>query len=213
MKDKVYIIGAGGHAQVVIDAIMNSGLQAYGIFDDNESLIGKNIFQIPILGKIEKAKEYENGRFIVAIGDNEIRTKIVKNLGFSDDKFYTVVHPSAVIGKNVEIGAGTMVLGGVVINTGTSIGRHCIINTSASIDHHNKISDFVHIAPGTHTGGNVTIGEGALIGIGASIIPGVKIGKRSVIGTGTVVIKDVPDYATVVGNPGKIIKMKGEGIR
>jgi len=207
MSEKIFVIGVGGHAEVVIDAILSSGLRVYGIFDDNESLIGKNIFQIPILGKIEKAMEITDGKFIVAIGDNEIRMKIVKNLGFSDDKFYTVVHPSAVIGKNVEIGAGTMVLGGVVINTGTSIGRHCIINTSSSIDHHNKISDFVHIAPGTHTGGNVEIKEGTLLGIGTSVIPGIKIGKWSIIGAGTVVIEEVPDYATVVGVPGRVIKI------
>jgi acetyltransferase EpsM len=208
MSDKIYIIGAGGHGQVVIDAILSSGLQVYGIFDDNESLIGKSIFQIPVLEKIEKVMEITDGEFVVAIGGNEIRMKIVKNLGFSDDKFYTVVHTSAVIGKNVEIGAGTMVLGGVVINTGTSIGRHCIINTSASVDHHNEIGDFVHAAPGVHTGGNVTIGEGTFIGIGASIIPGVKIGKWSIIGAGTVVIKDVPDYVTVVGVPGMVIKRR-----
>ena len=207
MSEKIFVIGVGGHAEVVIDAILSSGLRVYGIFDDNESLIGKNIFQIPILGKIEKAMEITDGKFIVAIGDNEIRMKIVKNLGFSDDKFYTVVHPSAVIGKNVGIGAGTMVLGGVVINTGTSIGRHCIINTSSSIDHHNKISDFVHIAPGTHTGGNVEIKEGTLLGIGTSVIPGIKIGKWSIIGAGTVVIEEVPDYATVVGVPGRVIKI------
>jgi acetyltransferase EpsM len=207
MSEKIFVIGAGGHAEVVIDAILSSGLQVYGIFDDNESLIGKNIFQIPILGKIEKAMEITDGKFIVAIGDNEIRMKIVKNLSFSDDKFYTVVHPSAVIGKNVEIGAGTMVLGGVVINTGTSIGRHCIINTSSSLDHHNKISDFVHIAPGTHTGGNVEIKEGTLLGIGTSVIPGIKIGKWSIIGAGTVLIEEVPDYATVIGVPGRVIKI------
>ena len=207
MSEKIFVIGAGGHAEVVIDAILSSSLQVYGIFDDNKSLIGKNIFQIPILGKIEKVMEITDGKFIVAIGDNEIRMKIVKNLGFSDDKFYTVVHPSAVIGKNVEIGAGTMVLGGVVINTGTSIGRHCIINTSSSIDHHNKISDFVHITPGTHTGGNVGIKEGTLVGIGTSVIPGIKIGKWSIIGAGTVVIEEIPDYATVVGVPGRVIKI------
>jgi len=207
MSEKIFVISAGGHAEVVIDAILSSGLQVYGIFDDNESLIGKNIFQVPILGKIEKAMEITNGKFIVAIGDNEIRMKIVKKLGFSDDNFFTVVHPSAIISKNVEIGAGTMVLGGVVINTGTSIGRHCIINTSSSIDHHNKISDFVHIAPGTHTGGNVEIKEGTLLGIGTSVIPGIKIGKWSIIGAGTVVIEEVPDYAAVVGVPGRVIKI------
>jgi len=207
MKEKIFVTGAGGHAGVVIDAILSSSLQVYGIFDDNESLIGKNIFEIPILGKIEKAKEITDGKFVVAIGDNETRMKIVEKLGFPDDKFFTVIHPSAIISKNIQIGCGSMILGGVVINTGTSIGRHCIINTSSSIDHHNKISDFVHIAPGTHTGGNVEIDEGAFLGIGTSVIPGIKIGKWSIIGAGTVVIEEVPDYATVVGVPGRVIKI------
>jgi acetyltransferase EpsM len=207
MSEKIFVIGAGGHAKVVIDVILSSGLQVSGIFDDDESLTGQHIFQIPVLGKIEKVKEYDDGKFIVAIGDNEIRMKIVKNLSFSYDKFYTIVHPSAIIGKKVEIGAGSMILGGVVINTGTFIGKHSIINTSSSVDHHNRISDFVHIAPGTHTGGNVEIGEGALVGIGTSIIPGIKIGKWSIIGAGTVVIEEVPDYATVVGVPGRVIKI------
>jgi acetyltransferase EpsM len=103
-----------------------------------------------------------------------------------------------------------LILEGVVINTGTSIGKHCIINTSSSLDHHNKISDFVHIAPGTHTGGNVEIDEGAFLGIGTSVIPGIKIGKWSIIGAGSVVIEDVPDYATVVGVPGRVIKRRQE---
>ena len=207
-KDKVYIIGTGGHAQVVIDAILNSGFDVSGIFDDNKSLIGQYIFNIPVLGKIEKVREYDDSRFVVAIGDNETRMQIVEKLGFPDERFFTVIHPSAVIGKNVEIGVGSMVLGGVVINTGTSIGKHCIINTSASIDHHNKISDFVHVAPGTHTGGNVTIEEGSFLGIGVSVIPGIKISKWSIIGAGSVAIEDVPDYATVVGVPGRVIKRR-----
>jgi acetyltransferase EpsM len=207
-KDKIYIIGTGGHAQVVIDAILNSGFDVSGIFDDNKSLIGQYIFNIPVLGKIEKVREYDDSRFVVAIGDNETRMQIVEKLGFPDERFFTVIHPSAVIGKNVEIGVGSMVLGGVVINTGTSIGKHCIINTSASIDHHNKISDFVHVAPGTHTGGNVTIEEGSFLGIGVSVIPGIKISKWSIIGAGSVAIEDVPDYATVVGVPGRVIKRR-----
>ena len=210
MSEKIFVIGAGGHAEVVIDAILSSGLQVSGIYDDDESLMGQHIFEIPVLGKIEKAKEYEDGKFVVAIGDNETRMKAVNNLSFPDTKFLTVIHPSAVIGKNVQIGHGSMILGDVVINNGSVIGKHCIINTSSSVDHHNKISDFVHIAPGTHTGGNVEIDEGTFLGIGNSVIPGIKIGKWSVIGAGTVVIEDVPDYATVVGVPGMVIKRRQE---
>lgn len=206
MEEKLFVIGAGGHAQVVIDAILRSGAKVHGIFDDNINLLGKSIFDVPIIGRIEEAKGYENGKFIVAIGDNKVRMSIVEKLGFSSNSFFTVIHPSAILGKDVEIGVGSMILGGVVINTGTIVGEHCIINTSSSIDHHNKIFNFVHIAPGTHTGGNVEVEEGAFVGIGASIIPGVKIGSWSTVGAGSVVIDDVSAYSTVVGVPAKVIK-------
>lgn len=70
------------------------------------------------------------------------------------------------------------------------------------------ISDYVHISPNVSLAGNVEVGEGTHIGIGASIIQGIKIVKWCTIGAGAVIIKDVPDCATVVGNPGKIIKIK-----
>lgn len=209
MEEKLFVIGAGGHAQVVIDAILRSGLKVHGIFDDNIKLLGKRIFDIPIIGMVEEAKSYGNGKFVVAIGDNKVRMSIVEKLGFSPNNFFTVIHPSAILGKDVEVGAGSMILGGVVINTGTTIGEHCIINTSSSIDHHNKISNFVHIAPGTHTGGNVEVEEGAFVGIGTSIIPGIRVGRWSIVGAGSVVIDDVLGYSTVVGVPAKAIKKEG----
>ena len=94
---------------------------------------------------------------------------------------------------------GTVVMAGVSINADTRIGFHCIINTNASID-------YVYISPNAALAGNVLVKEGAHIGIGASIIQGVKIGRWSTIGAGAVIIDDIPDFAVVVGNPGKVIK-------
>ena len=211
MSKKLYIIGAGGHGQVVLDCARAVGFEIDGFLDDNEELIGKVINGIEVIGKVELAKTLE-GFFLVAVGDNSKRKAIVEKLNFGKEKFARVIHPSAVIGSDVEIGEGSMIIGGVVINTNTKIGKHVILNTSSSIDHHNEIGDFVHIAPGTHTGGNVYVGEGAFVGIGVSIIPHIGTGKWSTIGAGSVIIEDVPDYATVVGNPGRIIKMKGETV-
>ena len=160
---------------------------------------------IPIVGPIMFAKELE-GRFVVAIGDNKVRSEIVKKLSLPDDRYFTVIHPSTVIGNNVEIGPGTMIIGGVIINIGTKIGKHVIVNTSSSLDHHNIIGDFVHIGPGTHTGGNVVVEEGAFLGIGTSVIPGKKIGKWAKIGAGAVVIDNIPPYTTSVGVPARVIK-------
>jgi sugar O-acyltransferase (sialic acid O-acetyltransferase NeuD family) len=209
---KLYIIGAGGHGQVVLDCARASGFEIGGFLDDNEELYGKIINGVEVIGKVELSKRLD-GLFIVAIGDNTKRKEVVETLNFGKGKFAKVIHPSATIGSNVEIGEGSMIIGGVVVNTNTKIGRHVIINTSSSIDHHNEIGDFVHIAPGTHTGGNVHVGEGAFVGIGVSVIPEVKVGKWSIVGAGSVIIEDVPDYATVVGNPGKVIKIRGERVK
>lgn len=206
-KSEIYIIGAGGHCLVILDALLKLGIKPKGIFDDNKDLWNKEILGIKILGSIELSKSID-GKFIVAIGENRIRKDIVEFLKFPDDKYFTVIHPFTSIGINVEIGNGSMIVGGVVINSGTKIGKHVIINTSSSIDHHNIIEDFVHIAPGTHTGGNVKVGEGSFLGIGVSVIPNIKIGKWTIVGAGSTIINDIPDNVTVVGVPGRIIKRR-----
>jgi sugar O-acyltransferase (sialic acid O-acetyltransferase NeuD family) len=108
------------------------------------------------------------------------------------------------------VGEGTVVFHNSVIQAGSVIGKHCIINTAASIDHDCKLEDFVHISPNATLSGNVKVGEGSHIGAGATIIQGITIGKWCTVGAGAVVIKDVPDYATVVGVPARVIKLKPE---
>ena len=203
---KVYIIGAGGHGEVVWDTLGELGYSPIGFLDDAypEST---SVSSKPVLGKVSLAKELE-GLFVVAIGDNLIRRKIVSKLNFPDERYLTVIHPTAFVAKDVKIGAGTMIIAHSVINARSVIGKHVIVNTSASLDHHNFIEDFTHIAPGTHTGGNVKIKECAFVGIGVSVIPDKTIGKWATVGAGSVVIEDVPDYVTVVGVPAKIIKTK-----
>jgi acetyltransferase EpsM len=97
-------------------------------------------------------------------------------------------------------------MAGAILNPNVKVGKHCIVNSGAVIEHDCILDNFVHLSPNAALAGNVSIGEGAHIGIGSSIIQGVKIGKWATIGAGTVVLNDVPDYAVIVGNPGKIIK-------
>jgi len=205
MKKKLYIIGAGGHGKVILDCALSAGFEVVGIFDDNIKLLGKKIAGAEVLGRIDLAKK-AIGPFVVAIGDNNKRKLVVDRLGIPDENFAIVIHPSAVVGRDVTLLPGSMIIAGVVINTGSVIGRHTIINTSSSIDHHNEIGDLVHIAPGVHTGGYVDVGELSFIGLGASIVNDVKIGKKVVVGAGSVVIKDIPDNVTVVGIPARVIK-------
>ena len=113
----------------------------------------------------------------------------------------SLIHPSAIIGTDVEIGMGTVIMAGVVINSSCRIGKGCIINTSSSLDHDNFIEDYVHISPGARTAGSVTIGKGTWLGIGSVVSNNVNVCGDCMIGAGAVVVKDVTEPGTYVGVP------------
>lgn len=197
----MHIIGASGHAKVVIDILILQNQKISGVWDDNEGLNTFLAFKLD--GKIEAFKCITGVEAIVSIGNNKIRKTIVDQLNC---RFISAIHPQSVIADSVKISEGTVVMANVSVNSGTIIGRHVILNTNSSVDHDCKIGDFVHISPQVGLAGNVDVGEGTHIGIGACVIQGIKIGKWATIGAGAVIIRDVPDYAVVVGNPGTVIK-------
>jgi acetyltransferase EpsM len=197
----MYLYGASGHAKVIIDIIQSSSdLKIDGIFDDNENL--EELLGIPVQ-KIQNVENLKNKSFIISIGNNLIRKKIVELL---QSNFEKAIHNSAVISANAFVGEGTVVMPKVVINSGTTIGKHCILNSASIIEHDCVLDDYVHISPNAAIAGNVKIGEGSHIGIGASIIQGVTIGKWVTVGAGAVVVQDVPDGQKIVGVPAKPIK-------
>ena len=200
MENKIYLYGASGHCKVIVDILESNNESVEVVLDDNPSI--ETIFGIPVLHSKER-KNLSAIKMIVSIGDNAVRKKIVLRL---NTNFHIAIHKKAIISKSARIEEGTVVMAGAIINHSTTIGKHCIINTGAVIEHDCIIQNYVHISPNVSLAGNVSVGEGSHIGIGASVIQGIKIGKWATIGGGTVLIKDVPDYAVVVGNPGKIIK-------
>ena len=201
------LYGASGHCKVVIEALKSSKeVEINAVFDDYSE--NDFILSIPII-KPTKVKLSNLENFIITIGNNKIRKKIVQSL---ETNYLNAIESSAIISKSAQIDNGTVVLAGAIINADAKIGKHCIINTRALIEHDCIIEDFAHICPNATLAGNVFIGEGTQIGIGAIVIQGIKIGKWCVIGAGTVIIKDVPDYAVVVGNPGKIIKIQENNV-
>lgn len=199
------ILGVGGHAKVVIEAAIKSGNIISSVFDDDTSTHGSDFEGYKVKGSINSTLQ---GQAIIAIGNNEVRKTISNKL--SNVKWKSVIHPTAVISEDIEIGEGTVVMAGVIIQPGSSIGRHCIINTGTCIDHDCKIGDFTHIAPNCGIAGGVTIGEGTFIGIGTSITQYLKIGEWTTVGAGSVVIKDLPSNCTAVGVPAKPIKFHNE---
>jgi sugar O-acyltransferase (sialic acid O-acetyltransferase NeuD family) len=196
----IHLFGASGHGKVVRDILLQAG-QPFAMFWDDDPLktrLGES--EVTHASQLPSALE---GAFIITVGNNKIRKEIAQRMSCS---FAMAVHPSAVLASGITPGEGTVIMAGAIVNTDTHLGRHVILNTSSSIDHDCRIGDFVHISPGAILCGGVQVGEGAHIGAGATIIPGISIGKWATIGAGAVVIRDVPDHAKVVGNPGRIIQ-------
>lgn len=194
------LYGAGGHAKVVCSCLEDNGIQVLGIFDDNPNFI--EFDNINVLGKYDKEK-LPNENIIISIGANVTRKKISDKI---EHKFGYVIHPSATIDRLTEIGEGSVIFHNSVIQRHVSIGKHVIVNTASSVDHDCKIEDFVHIAPNATLCGEVSVDMGTLIGAGSVIKQGVKIGKWCIIAVGAVIIRDVPDFSVVIGNPGRIIR-------
>lgn len=201
MKDneQVYVIGAGGHAKVVISTLLAAGDNVQAIFDDDPQKWGESLLGIPIAGSISELGRLTSARAVIAIGDNAARRRLAQR--FQRVNWVTVVHPSAIVDTSVRLGPGTAVFAGAVIQPATVIGAHSIINTGATVDHDCLIEDYAHIAPGAHLGGRVRLGEGGFLGIGSAVISGVMVGRWTVVGAGGVVVRDLPDDVVAIGVP------------
>lgn len=197
MSEQVIIIGGGGHAKVVIDCIIASGDFVLGILDDALET-GSQVLNIPVLGKTADYKKDTDKQFIIAIGNNAIRRHIAESMHV---RWYTAIHPHAMVSNFAQIDEGSVVLANAVINAGASIGKHCIINTGAIVEHDNRIADYVHLSPAASLGGTVSVGEETHIGIGAAVRNNINICGGCTIGAGAVVVKDITEPGTYVGVP------------
>ena len=197
------IIGASGHGKVILEILESMHDTDIRVWDDAEK---PAIWEYPVEKPLPPGQPVP-GKVIISIGVNATRKRVAERLGNSVS-FGTGIHADAFISKRATIDEGTVVMAGVRINPDARIGKHCIVNTCASIDHDCVLEDYVHISPNATLSGDVKVGEGTHVGAGASVIQGIKIGKWCTIGAGAAVIRDVPDYATAVGCPAKVIKIK-----
>ncbi|WML58621.1 acetyltransferase [Neobacillus sp. PS2-9] len=206
MKNKLLIIGASGHGKVVADiAKKMNEWKSISFLDDNKRIDVSMGLQI--IGTSDDVLKYiDDFDIFVGVGNNSIREKLQESLEAIGATIPKLIHPSAIIGNNVEIKPGTVVMPGAVVNCSTLIGKGCIINSGATIDHDNLIEDYVHISPGAHLAGTVKIGNGTWLGIGSIVSNNVSITKNCKIGAGAVVINDIEKGGTYMGVPAKIFK-------
>lgn len=208
MSLPVIILGAGGHAKVLIDALLSASAVIAGIVAPDPALAGTNILGVPVLGGDDVVNEYPpseiqliNGLGSVGLPVN--RQQIFEKFKGMGYKFATVIHPSAVLASGVVLGEGAQVMAGVVIQPGSHTGINSIINTRASVDHDCTIGDHVHIAPGVTISGGVTVGTCSHVGTGATVIQGISIGNGCLVAAGAVVTKNIADGTMVRGVPAR----------
>lgn len=212
MKERIVILGAGGHARVVAECIDRSKYEIVGFLDKDDEHIGEYLDGIEIIGNDRNPKYWlEKGitgcvNGIGHVGNSTVRNKVYNK--FKDVGFHmiTMIHKRSIVSPNATLEDGVVVMPGVVINTGAYIKENVIINSNAVVEHDAFIGEGSHIAPGCTISGGVKIGKNVLIGVGSSVIQSKVVGDNTVIGAGTVVNKDVPKEVIAVGNPVRIVR-------
>jgi sugar O-acyltransferase (sialic acid O-acetyltransferase NeuD family) len=195
----VAVIGAGGHAKVVISTLRAAGYAVVGAFDDDPLKRGGNLLGVKILGITADLVNTDYRAAVIAIGDNATRRNLAERIKGAE--WITVVHPSAFVDPSVKLGQGTVVFAGSVIQPDSVVGDHVIINTASTVDHDCVVGSYAHLAPGVHLAGETHLGNGALLGIGVVVKPGCRIGEWAVVGAGGVVVRNLPANVTAFGVP------------
>ncbi|MFT4803182.1 MAG: sugar O-acyltransferase (sialic acid O-acetyltransferase NeuD family) [Mariniflexile sp.] len=208
------IIGAGNYSYVLLNYIneQKEKVNIIGFLDDDVSLHGTLILGKPVLGDLSLLKSLNSSHKVEGvycpIGNIKVRVKLLKlavSLGFKLPNF---IHKSAVLGPNVTLGKGIYVMPGTIVMPSANISNYCMLSMGISVGHDTLFEEGVFVANGCNIGGNIIIKKETFVGMGATIISGVKsIGQNCIIGAGSVVIRDIQNNVTVVGNPAKIIKI------
>jgi len=199
---RLFLVGAGGHAKVVLATAMEVGLEIAGILDDDSSKWGTYLLGVPVLGPLSWLKREGEPWALLAIGDNGVRKRL--NHELQGVRWATVVHPKAYVHPTATLGEGTVVFAGAIVQPMVRIGRHVIVNTGAIVEHDCQVGDFAHLAPGVRLAGGVKVGEACLLGVGVSVAPQIHIGDGSLVGAGSVVVKDIPSEVVAYGVPARV---------
>lgn len=212
MNKPVYIVGAGGHAKVLLEILQdNVNITVMGFLEINPNLVHSKILDIMIYDQEKILKKYSPKEILLVngIGSTNIpnlRKKIFTQLKKAGYIFFSVKHKTAYYSCNARMEEGVQLLARSIVLTGTKIGYNTIVNTNASIDHDCLIGNHVHIAPGAILSGGVTIEDNCHIGVGAIVVQGVTIGGNSLIAAGAVVVNNILSGACVAGIPAKNIR-------
>ena len=212
MKDLI-IIGAGGFGREVAWLVerINEKEPVWnilGFIDDNKDIQGSFINSYKVLGTMDAIASFPEAYYLCAVGGSRVRRKVIEKAKntLNNIKFATVIDPSVIYSNSVEIGEGTIICAGNILTVNITIGNHVIINLDCTVGHDSILGDYDTLYPSVNVSGMSHIGQCTEIGTGAQLIQGMAVGSNSIVGAGSVVVREIPDNCTAVGCPAKPIK-------
>lgn len=207
--ERIVVLGGGGHARVVVEALLLSGWSREALVILDPGLKGRELFGVPVPGGDELLSTFQGDNAVGftiglgGVGDNSPRRRLFELALSRGLKAVQVRHPSAVVSKLARTGPGSQFMAGVVVQPGAEVGANVIVNTGAIVEHDCVVGDHVHLATGATLSGGVRIGTLAHVGTGAVVRQGIEIGPGALIGAGAVVVHDIPAEAIVAGVPAR----------
>jgi sugar O-acyltransferase (sialic acid O-acetyltransferase NeuD family) len=213
----ILIFGGGNQATYTIDIIRKEGKYRIAGIIDSVKEIGSEVFGCKVLGRIEDLeniyKEHDIYGGIIALGDNYSRHFVSKQIlvKIPNFTFINAIHPSVIVGGNVNIGVGVVAMAGVIFNTNAVIHSHTFFATGCQIEHDCEIKSFASVSAGTVLGGHVLLGAFSALTLNVTVLDRLKIGGNTVVGAGSLVLKDLPNDVLAYGNPCKVIRNRELG--
>lgn len=218
-KRNIVFIGGGNHVQYCIDIVEREGTyNIVGIIDSIKP-IGELVYGYRVIGRQKDIKElsktYKFSAGIISIGDNWGRNKVYNDIVdvYPDFEFVNAIHPSVIIGNNTKLGYGIVAMAGVIINPGATVENFVFLATGAQVEHDCTVGHFASISAGSVLGGHVNIGPFSAVTLGVTIMDRINIGSNTVVGSGSLVTKDLPSNVLVYGNPCRVIRQRELGER
>lgn len=209
---KTAIIGAGGHARIVYEILQaDHNVEVSAFVDNTPRGTDEEIMGVPVLGPHSVVPELvEDGLdgFIVAVGDNEIRSDHFEKFLDMGLTPVSAVHSNANVSPSASLGRGVVLQSGTEVTTNATIGDNTIINTGVIVEHEVSIGDHAHIGPGSAVAGRAEIGDQVFVGMGCMIKEYLTLGTNAVVGAGSVVLEDVTSDTMVAGSPAQVKKPK-----
>jgi sugar O-acyltransferase (sialic acid O-acetyltransferase NeuD family) len=202
MKTHV-VYGARGHGHVVADALLSCGIDVVAFIDDDATMHGQRVFDIPVRGFDWLRTSATDAVVALAIGDNAIRRTLAERCASARMAIGIVVHPRATVSARAQLGRGTVVLANAVINANAHVGDGVIVNTGAIVEHDVVVGDYAHVSPNAVLAGGTKLGELSQLGAGAIVIDDRFVGSRTTIGAGAVVTRHIGDDIVAYGVPAR----------